>query len=333
MIAFFLAELLCAMRKRSPSASVPKRLAYQCFGRAGMNVASRIRMMPNAFRLQGLIGTICVIVACADGSSAAPEQAANAACMPAGGPKALAELPEASGLALSRRTPGLLWSHNDSGEPVLFAFEASGTLRGRVRVANATVDDWEDVTAARCPAGNCLYIADIGDNNMSRPRITIYRIPEPQPQDKESAPAETFTARYPDGTHDAEALFVAGDDVFVITKDAAATMYRFPRPLRSGAEMTLERAGGLPLKQVTDAEVSTDGTWVAVRTNDEVALYRTADLVRGGSPQPVMVPLRELKEPQGEGVALDANGTLHLTSEAGGRTRAGSLVTLRCTLP
>lgn len=290
-------------------------------------------MMVNGLPLRGLIGISCMLVACADGSSAAPEPVASSICTVANGPRPLAELPEASGLTLSRRTPGLLWSHNDSGQPVLFAFDASAVPRGRVRVANATVDDWEDVTAARCPTGNCLYIADIGDNNMSRPRIVIYRIPEPLPEDKESAPAEAFAARYPDGAHDAEALFVTGEDVFLITKDASTTLYRFPKPLRTGADMTLERVAQLPLKRVTDAEVSTDDAWVAVRTNDEVALYRTADLVRGGSPQPVMVSLRELKEPQGEGVALEPNGMLHLTSEAGGRTRAGSLITLRCTLP
>jgi uncharacterized protein YjiK len=42
------------------------------------------------------------------------------------------------------------------------------------------------------------------------------------------------------------------------------------------------------------------------------------------------VPLQSLKERQGEGVALDANGMLYLTSEG---ERAGSVRTLRCTLP
>ena len=251
--------------------------------------------------------------------------------MVAGGPTPLEGLPEASGLALSRRTPGVLWSHNDSGQPVLFAFDTSGMLRGRVRVPNATVEDWEDVSAARCASGNCLYIADIGDNDAVRPQITLYRIPEPQPQDKQSANAEAFTARYPDGAHDAEALFVAGDDIFLVTKDSTAVLYRFPRPLRAGTPMTLERVGELAMKRVTDAEVSADGAWVGIRSGDEVAFYRTREIGKGGAA--ATVPLAGLKEPQGEGVALDANGMLYLTSEAGGGNRTGSLLSLRCTLP
>ena len=33
------------------------------------------------------------------------------------------ELFEGSGLAASRKTPGLFWSHNDSGKPVVFALD------------------------------------------------------------------------------------------------------------------------------------------------------------------------------------------------------------------
>jgi hypothetical protein len=249
--------------------------------------------------------------------------------MVADGSKALEDVPEASGAALSRRTPGLFWSHNDSGQPVLFAFDSSGARRGRVRVPNATVDDWEDVSAARCPNGNCLYVADIGDNNASRRQITVYRIPEPQPQDTESQAADVFTAAYPDGAHDAEALFVVNDVLYVLTKGPSTVLYRFPTPLRTAATMRLERVAELPLKRVTDAETSSDGAWVAVRTGEEVAFYRAAAVARGGSAA-LTVPLRSLKEQQGEGVALDANGMLYLTSEG---ERAGSVRTLRCTLP
>jgi hypothetical protein len=249
--------------------------------------------------------------------------------MVADGPKPLPNLPEASGAALSRRTPGLLWSHNDSGEPLLFAFDTSGALRGRVRVPNTAVEDWEDVSAARCPAGNCLYIADIGDNERVRRQVSVYRIPEPQAEDKQSDAAEVFTAAYPDGPHDAEALFIVGDNAYIVTKGASTTLYRFPTPMRAGTQMKLERVAELPLKRVTDAETSPDGAWVAIRTGEEVAFYRAADLARGGSAA-VTVPLQSLKEPQGEGVALDGGGMLYLTSEGG---RAGSLTTLRCTLP
>jgi hypothetical protein len=352
MIAFVLGEL-CSLYEENPAglagavslsafvmSGLPS-LAWSRFAGPGSRTLrsswrheGRIRMlmMLNGFWQRSVIALACGLAACVDRSSAAPEPLESDICVVAEGPKPLTDLPEASGLTLSRRTPGVLWSHNDSGQPVLFAFDTSGRPRGRVRLPNAAVEDWEDVTAAPCPAGNCLYVADIGDNNLERRRMTVYRIPEPQAEDGESANVETFTAVYPDGPHDAEALFVATEDMYIITKDASAALYRFPKPLRAGTDMTLERVAELPLRRVTDAEVSADGAWVAVRTTDEVAFYRGADIVRGGSPSAI-VSLRPLNEPQGEGVALDANGMLYLTSEAGGGRRAGSLTTLRCTLP
>jgi hypothetical protein len=285
--------------------------------------------MTNGLQLRKALVLAAAIALVADCSSAGPARLDNDTCAEPSEARPLANLPEASGAALSRRTPGIVWSHNDSGQPLLFAFDASGALRGRVRVPNADVEDWEDVSVSRCPAGTCLYIADIGDNNTARRQITVYRLPEPPPDDTESDAAEIFTAAYPDGAHDAEALFVLNGVVYLLTKGPSTALYRFPTPLRTGATMPLERVADLALTRVTDAETSTDGTWVTVRNGGEVAFYRAADITRGG-PAAITVPLRNLKEPQGEGVALDASGTLYLTSEGG---RAGSLRTLRCTLP
>ena len=282
------------------------------------------RFLPSA-----AVVALALFVPACDSAPASAERAAADVCAADGPPKPLNGLSEASGAALSRRTPGVIWSHNDSGQPLLHALDAAGQSRGRVRIPNATVEDWEDVSVAACSGGSCLYVADIGDNNRARRSITVYRIPEPQPQDTESAPADVFTAVYPDGAHDAEALFVAADELFIATKDVTAGLYRFPTPLRPGAAMTLERVTSLPFRRVTDAEASSDGAWVAIRTNDAIAFHRTADLVRGKSGSLTM-SLRALKEPQGEGVALDANGMVYLTGEG---PRAGTLNTLRCTLP
>lgn len=241
------------------------------------------------------------------------------------------DLREASGLTVSRRTPGLLWSHNDSGEPLLFAVDsASAAVVGRVRVAGAQVDDWEDVTAGSCPQGACLYIADIGDNNRQRGRITIYRVPEPRRDDPVTQPAESFEAVYPDGAHDAEALFVTADAVYIVTKAGAdsTALYKLPQPLRAGPPLQLQRVGMLPLAGVTDADTSPDGAWTALRTNDDVLFYRTRDLVSGQAAEPRRFDVTGLGEPQGEGVTLDGNGRVYLAGEGGGGTLAG----LRCTL-
>src|SRR5688500_2295945 len=57
----------------------------------------------------------------------------------------LAALPEASGVAISRRVPGRFWTHNDSGQPVLFMLDARGHVIGRLQLSGAAVDDWEAV--------------------------------------------------------------------------------------------------------------------------------------------------------------------------------------------
>lgn len=64
-------------------------------------------------------------------------------CRPVGTRAPLRELPEASGVAAGRRTSGVLWAHNDSGDPVIFALDSHGAVKGhhelRVPVAQADI--------------------------------------------------------------------------------------------------------------------------------------------------------------------------------------------------
>ena len=246
-------------------------------------------------------------------------------------------LAEASGLAASRRHSGLLWSHNDSGSPVIFAVSTDGSIKGRVVVAGARVDDWEDIAVGPCPQGSCLYVADIGDNNASRQRITIYRVTEPASDDKTSPAADAFHATYPDGPRDAEALFVtSANDLFVVTKDEPVSLYRFPRALRSDSTVQLQRLATfgetLGKERVTGAAASPDGRWVVVRTQRSVVFFRAPALVGGNVRDALRFDVSPLKEPRGEGVALTADGTVYLAGEGAGR-REGTLARIMCTLP
>ena len=241
----------------------------------------------------------------------------------------LPEIPEASGLAVSRRDPGVLWSHNDSGSAaVLFALDTAGTMVGRVRLPIRT-RDWEDVSAARCASNDCLYIADIGDNRSARQQVRIYRITEPAPSDVESAPPEVFNGTYADGPHNAEAMFVIGADLFIVTRDRTGAVYR--STLSGSRELTFQRIGQLGLAAVTDAEASRDEKSVVVRTSHEALLYRTDDLMLGRNVPYLRIPIDGMKEAQGEGVALDGS-MLYLTSEGRPWNRAGGFISLRCNL-
>lgn len=256
----------------------------------------------------------------------------NDVCAPAGRLSSLPTLPEASGVAPSRRSPGLLWSHNDSGEPMVFALDAAGVVKGRVRVAGAEVTDWEDISVGPCAQGSCLYIADIGDNNRARRQITVYTVPEPRPGDSVTGLAEPWAGTYPDGAHDAEGAFITpAGELFIVTKETAATaaLYRFPRP-QGNAPARLQVAAKVPVARVTGADASPDGNWVVLRTNNELLFYRTRDLLAGARVEPQRFNLRALREPQGEGVAFGPEGVVYLVGE-GGRG-GGTFATLQCRL-
>lgn len=267
------------------------------------------------------------------------------ACRVEGGPVPLPDaVHEASGLALGRRDPGVLWTHGDNGEPQVLAVSLDGTVRGTVRIAGASARDWEDIAAGPCPGGSCLYVGDIGDNDASRPRITVYRVPEPDPAAGTSAPAEALHATYPDGPQDAEALFVdGGGRIYVVSKGETGpvAVYRYPDSPRAGAVSRLERVAALSdgrvgrSERITGADVSADGRWVALRTLREVSLHPFAALVSGaggGSPA-ARFDVSSAGEAQGEGVALGPDGAVYLASEGGKKKNPATLTRLACPLP
>ena len=254
-------------------------------------------------------------------------------CRLVNGPVALPDLPEASGLALSRRTPGLLWSHNDSGNAeILFAIDASGAVVGQVRVP-MRARDWEDISSAPCASGDCLYLADIGDNQLERRSVAIYRVQEPSTADTQTAPPDRFIVSYADGRHNAEAAFVFDDRLYIVTKDRTGGLYQSAARFDQERTLVLERIGELGLVGVTDAELSSDGALVVVRTLHEAVFYGVADLARGTVDARVREPLDSLGEAQGEAVAFDASGLLYLASEGRPWTGGGALLTLRCAIP
>lgn len=271
----------------------------------------------------------------------APELA-DATCRPDGGLRPLDDdLRESSGVAVSAAHAGIFWTHEDSGDPLLYAVDMEGRTVGRVRVAGGTLEDWEDVARAPCPAGgDCLYVGDIGDNDARRPSITVYRVPEPSPRSAQTAPAAAIRLRYPDGAHDAEALFVLNGAIHVVTKGESGpiAIYRAPANAAPGAETVLERVRVLspervdrPLR-ITGADASPDGRWIALRTLESAEIHRAQSLLGSGALSPIRIDLRELEERQGEGIGFAPDGSLVLTSE-GTKKKPATFARLTCVLP
>lgn len=250
------------------------------------------------------------------------------------------ELSEGSGVAASKRSRGLLWAHNDSGEPVLIALDAKGTVHGRVRVPGAKADDWEAIAVGPCPAGSCIYIGDIGDNGARRRDIAIYRLPEPADAAGSVDGTDVFRVRYPDGAHDAETLLVTPKgDILIVTKgeNGPVGVYRLPAEVRPGGTTTLQAVGkprqlgkAKSDERITDGAVSPSGTWLALRTNTAILLYRTEDVMTGNWQSAGRVSLKEVGEPQGEGITFGDETTLYLVGEGGGKSQPGTFVRLMC---
>ncbi len=240
-------------------------------------------------------------------------------------------LNESSGVAVSRAHPGLLWTHNDSGDgPTLYAIDLAGTLLGVYRVPGASAVDWEDIALASCPdrPGTCLYIADTGDNSERRKAPTIYVIPEPPPPTRpdtaETERARALRIRYPDGPHDVEGLAVSPQgDVVLVSKgrDGSVRTYGIPRAAFAGDSVVPALTDTLPIvpqptmgRWVTGAAFAPSGDRLVVRTYTEIYFFRP---VGRGRFRPDGPPCWiGAAEPQGEAIDFLDDTTLVLTSES-----------------
>src|SRR2546426_6138443 len=148
---------------------------------------------------------------------------------------------ESSGIAASRAHPGVLWTHNDSGDDAyVYATDLAGADRGFVRIRGARAVDWEDIALGPCPTRRaaCLYIADTGDNEMARKSVVIYAVAEPDPPDRHSgpfrsAPAAALRLKYVGGPDGVEAIYRAPRDsaLYLVSKGRRGViqLYRLPR--------------------------------------------------------------------------------------------------------
>jgi hypothetical protein len=252
---------------------------------------------------------------------------------------------EISGLVTSRRAPGVLWVHNDSGDdPRFYALDHSGTLLATITLTDGKHRDWEDMALGPGPADGVdyLYLGDIGDNKGKRDWIRVYRIAEPTVETGGGAGAgaaeraidrfDSLRMTYPDGPHDAETLLVDPVDgtLYVITKNGMGPswLYRYPPPLRPGEDVTLERLQQIPGTDVNQAwqttptggDIAADGSRIVLRMYHQVWIWTRApgqSLAEALAADPCPVSQRE--ENQGESIALLPDGRSYLTISEGTR--------------
>ncbi len=250
---------------------------------------------------------------------------------------------ESSGLCLSRRDPSLFWTLNDSGgEPCVFAIDAQGKTRVKLRVKNAANLDWEDLASGPDEDGlPALFVADIGDNLSIRPSIQIYQFSEPvltgkEPPDKEleSTIPRVWHAAYPDAPHNAESLLVHPKTgrMYVITKseEGQSAVYAFPAKWPGVNGVTLEKVADLHFppqarlgKRPRDASMTTgasfapDGRHLVISTYSYLHEWscKPGEDLAATFLRPA-VQILPLLVPQLEGICYDADArSLWFTSE------------------
>jgi hypothetical protein len=266
------------------------------------------------------------------------------------------ELRESSGLAVSRTQPGVLWSHNDSGDaPTLYAIDLKGRVLARAAVTDAVARDWEDIAMGTCPweepsGRQCLYVADTGNNDRSRDVLTVFVVLEPaiagaDPARPLPVQARTFRFRYPGQPEDAEAIAVLPNaDVTIVTKGRTPTISFFgisradvARGVTSGEVLTAVNQGDTGIvpdqglgRWVSAAAMSPDGVTLAVRTYSEIFFYAAENGPQGRRWRDLKRPcfLGEI-EPQGEAIDFLDEKTLVLGSETA-QGRRGMLHRVQC---
>jgi hypothetical protein len=130
---------------------------------------------------------------------------------------------ESSGMAISRRIPNRSYRVNDSGDTGrFFSMDLDGQNTKSVNVEGFAPLDVEDLALGACDAlADCIFIADIGDNNRVRSNLEIAVVEERVVFPVEVRPRHRVHIQYPDNPHDAESIGVHPDgSVYILTKDS-----------------------------------------------------------------------------------------------------------------
>ena len=218
---------------------------------------------------------------------------------------------ESSGLAVSARHPGVLWTHNDGGSSAqVVAVDRRGESVARVTLAGVDPYDPEALAPGVDGKGRpLLFLGDLGDNERTRSNVSVFRFREPARLADSTVDAQWYRFTYPDGPHDAEALLVGPDGrIMIATKGLAdAGLYRAPGRLVTAdrGSNALVRVADVPVL-VTDGAYLPDGRFV-LRTYTSVYVYDRPghEVARAELPT----------QPQGESVAAASARRLLVGSE------------------
>ena len=288
------------------------------------------------------VGSQPEIIPSASPSSAPPPARSDCPRYSAGSQTGTIEdkaISEASGLAVSRQNPGVLWTHNDSGGHArVFALTTDGRNLGSYALKHARARDWEDISIGPGPEPGTwyLYVGDIGGNSRPRKKVVVYRVLEPRVKSEQKAKqrkldeVDELELRYPKGgAHDAETLMVdpSTSDLYLVTKQAhgraAVFVARAPQSQKSHNQLEEVATLRLPMGPpgallITGGDIAADGSAIVIRTYSRAYLWpwkARQSIAEALQAEPCRIPLRP--EPQGEAIAFTATADAYFTVSEG----------------
>ncbi len=243
-------------------------------------------MTPHLARATGVLLAACLVAAvaaCSNSADSAPTNAESPTGPVVEAPSSPEEackvtdprLDELSGLAASTQHPGILWTHNDSGDAArIFALDAvTCEVRAVVKLSGVSARDNEAIAVGRDSDGQAvIWVGDIGNNAATFSSVRLYRFKEPtQIKNQTVSPAATITVKYYDEPYNAEALLVQPSPagrIWIATKREAAegAYYELPASAWGSSKTVTVRPTGSVPALTTDATYAPDGRHYAIRT-------------------------------------------------------------------
>lgn len=242
-------------------------------------------------------------------------------------------MPETSGMACSRQTPGYIWAHGDENlddDRKIVAIEPSGTLAMTVKIntGSSERDDWEDIATGIYGGKNYIFVGAIGDNDLAyKDAYYIYFFEEPAiTSGTKTVDANYIRFGYPDNkAHNTETLMYDNlEQMFYIADKADGVCHLYRLPFRTdygtGVQTLTEvcaLGNGSKFNLCTGGDITPDGRWMAIKNKPYILLWeRQGDesLSETAKRRPQQIAAYQ-EEKQGESLAWENSSTFYTTSD------------------
>jgi hypothetical protein len=242
-------------------------------------------------------------------------------------------MPETSGFACSRQTPGYIWAHGDENtgsNKKIVAIQPSGTLAMTVTISgDPGRDDWEDIATGIYGGKNYVFIGAIGDNDLQfKDSYYIYYFEEPAiTSGSKEVSVKYIRFGYPDNkAHNTETLMYDNvEQIFYIVdkvKSGVCTLYSLPFKTDYGTStQTLtkvcELGSGSKFNYCTGGDISPDGKWMLIKSKPYTLMWErqgSESLSQTAQRLPVQIAAYQ-EEAQGEAIAWLDSTTFYTTSD------------------